>query len=87
MREGEPYLHHEYVGKFQVPSCRSMARPGERCDWVGGERIQEVEEQEEEEEESNNANGGTQSSEMLVDPPYVASGAETVDHTDAPNDA
>lgn len=30
MREREPYLHHEYVGKFQDPSSRSMARPGER---------------------------------------------------------
>ncbi|KAL0372983.1 UNVERIFIED_CONTAM: hypothetical protein Scaly_0979900 [Sesamum calycinum] len=30
MREREPYLHHEYVGKFQDPSGRSMARPGER---------------------------------------------------------
>ncbi|KAL6566125.1 hypothetical protein OROGR_001740 [Orobanche gracilis] len=30
MREREPYLHHLYVGKFQDPSGRSMARPGER---------------------------------------------------------
>lgn len=30
MREREPYLHHEYIGKFQDPSGRSMARPGER---------------------------------------------------------
>ncbi|KAL8497902.1 hypothetical protein ACS0TY_021302 [Phlomoides rotata] len=30
MREREPYLHHEYVGQFQDPSGRSMARPGER---------------------------------------------------------
>ncbi|KAL9242747.1 hypothetical protein vseg_016716 [Gypsophila vaccaria] len=30
MREREPYLHHEYVGKFQDPYGRSMARPGER---------------------------------------------------------
>lgn len=30
MRERDPYLHHEYVGKFQDPSGRSMARPGER---------------------------------------------------------
>lgn len=30
MREREPYLHHEYLGKFQDPSGRSMARPGER---------------------------------------------------------
>ncbi|KAF8379167.1 hypothetical protein HHK36_028596 [Tetracentron sinense] len=30
MRGREPYLHHEYVGKFQDPSARSMARPGER---------------------------------------------------------
>ncbi|CAL5436661.1 unnamed protein product [Camellia sinensis] len=30
MREREPYLHHEYVGKFQDPSGRRMARPGER---------------------------------------------------------
>ncbi|CDP08315.1 unnamed protein product [Coffea canephora] len=30
MREREPYLHHEFVGKFQDPSGRSMARPGER---------------------------------------------------------
>ncbi|BFG31227.1 hypothetical protein CerSpe_175020 [Prunus speciosa] len=30
MREREPYLHHEYVGKFQDPIGRSMARPGER---------------------------------------------------------
>ncbi|KAL5750777.1 hypothetical protein ACOSP7_025380 [Xanthoceras sorbifolium] len=30
MREREPYLHHEYVGKFQDLSERSMARPGER---------------------------------------------------------
>ncbi|KAL9326768.1 hypothetical protein ACSQ67_007413 [Phaseolus vulgaris] len=30
MREREPYLHHEYVGKFQDQSGRRMARPGER---------------------------------------------------------
>ncbi|KAL8053720.1 hypothetical protein ABFX02_05G091600 [Erythranthe guttata] len=30
MREREPYLHHEYVGKFQDPYGRGMARPGER---------------------------------------------------------
>lgn len=30
MREREPYLHHEYVGKFQDQTGRSMARPGER---------------------------------------------------------
>ncbi|KAL5551281.1 hypothetical protein UlMin_001457 [Ulmus minor] len=30
MREREPYLHHEYLGKFQDPCGRSMARPGER---------------------------------------------------------
>ncbi|KAF9624374.1 hypothetical protein IFM89_010541 [Coptis chinensis] len=30
MREREPYLHHEFVGKFQDPSGRSMARPGEK---------------------------------------------------------
>ncbi|TYK12071.1 coiled-coil domain-containing protein 97 [Cucumis melo var. makuwa] len=30
MREREPFLHHEYVGKFQDPSGRGMARPGER---------------------------------------------------------
>ncbi|XP_010518687.1 PREDICTED: coiled-coil domain-containing protein 97 [Tarenaya hassleriana] len=30
MREREPYLHHEYVGKFQDLTGRSMARPGER---------------------------------------------------------
>uniref|UniRef100_A0A803LUB7 CCD97-like C-terminal domain-containing protein n=1 Tax=Chenopodium quinoa TaxID=63459 RepID=A0A803LUB7_CHEQI len=30
MREREPYLHHEYVGKFQDPYGRSMPRPGER---------------------------------------------------------
>ncbi|XP_047322416.1 coiled-coil domain-containing protein 97 [Impatiens glandulifera] len=30
MREREPYLHHEYVGKFQDPSGRNMARPGEK---------------------------------------------------------
>ncbi|GMQ04580.1 hypothetical protein CsSME_00049942 [Camellia sinensis var. sinensis] len=30
MREREPYLHHEYLGKFQDPSGRRMARPGER---------------------------------------------------------
>ncbi|KAJ7944663.1 coiled-coil domain-containing protein 97 [Quillaja saponaria] len=30
MRDREPYLHHEYVGKFQEPSGRGMARPGER---------------------------------------------------------
>nr|KJB25433.1 hypothetical protein B456_004G191100 [Gossypium raimondii] len=30
MREREPYLHHEYLGRFQDLSGRSMARPGER---------------------------------------------------------
>lgn len=30
MREREPYLHHEYLGQFQDPSGRRMARPGER---------------------------------------------------------
>ncbi|XP_024011006.1 coiled-coil domain-containing protein 97 isoform X2 [Eutrema salsugineum] len=30
MRDREPYLHHEYVGKFQDLTGRNMARPGER---------------------------------------------------------
>ncbi|XP_024961448.1 coiled-coil domain-containing protein 97 [Cynara cardunculus var. scolymus] len=30
MRDREPYLHHEFLGKFQDPSGRRMARPGER---------------------------------------------------------
>lgn len=30
MREREPYLHHELLGKFQDPCGRSMSRPGER---------------------------------------------------------
>lgn len=30
MRQRDPYLHHEYVGKFQDPLGRGMARPGER---------------------------------------------------------
>ncbi|CAN1839449.1 Coiled-coil domain-containing protein 97, partial [Linum perenne] len=30
MRHREPYLHHEFVGKFQDQSARSMAKPGER---------------------------------------------------------
>lgn len=30
MREREPYLHHEYLGRFQDPFGRSMVRPGER---------------------------------------------------------
>ncbi|CAH8392437.1 unnamed protein product [Eruca vesicaria subsp. sativa] len=30
MRDREPYLHHEYVGKFQDSIGRNMARPGER---------------------------------------------------------
>ncbi|KAJ4827150.1 hypothetical protein Tsubulata_044530 [Turnera subulata] len=30
MRDREPYLHHEFVGKFQDQSARRMARPGER---------------------------------------------------------
>ncbi|XP_074565798.1 uncharacterized protein LOC141822254 [Curcuma longa] len=30
MREREPYLHHEYLGKFQDPAGRSLSRPGER---------------------------------------------------------
>lgn len=30
MRDREPYLHHEFVGKFQDQSGRRMARPGER---------------------------------------------------------
>ncbi|CAN4099735.1 unnamed protein product [Withania somnifera] len=30
MREREPYLHHEYIGRFRDQSGRSMARPGER---------------------------------------------------------
>uniref|UniRef100_A0A1J3GVQ1 Coiled-coil domain-containing protein 97 n=2 Tax=Noccaea caerulescens TaxID=107243 RepID=A0A1J3GVQ1_NOCCA len=30
MRDREPYLHHEYVGKFQDLIGRNMARPGER---------------------------------------------------------
>ncbi|PRQ41384.1 hypothetical protein RchiOBHm_Chr4g0446321 [Rosa chinensis] len=44
MREGEPYLHHEYVGKFQVSSCRSTARPGERCEQatVSAEELQDL---------------------------------------------
>ncbi|KAF6135476.1 hypothetical protein GIB67_015329 [Kingdonia uniflora] len=29
MREREPYLHHEFVGKFQDPSVRGTVRPGE----------------------------------------------------------
>ncbi|KAI3840078.1 hypothetical protein MKX03_017279 [Papaver bracteatum] len=30
MREREPYLHHEYLGKYQDLFGRSMARPGEK---------------------------------------------------------
>ncbi|KAL8263716.1 hypothetical protein R6Q59_021846 [Mikania micrantha] len=30
MRDREPYLHHEFVGKFQDQSGRQMSRPGER---------------------------------------------------------
>ncbi|KAJ7952604.1 coiled-coil domain-containing protein 97 [Quillaja saponaria] len=30
MRDREPCLHHEYIGKFQDLSGRGMARPGER---------------------------------------------------------
>uniref|UniRef100_A0A7N1A562 CCD97-like C-terminal domain-containing protein n=1 Tax=Kalanchoe fedtschenkoi TaxID=63787 RepID=A0A7N1A562_KALFE len=30
MREREPYLHYEYIGKFQDMTGRRMARPGER---------------------------------------------------------
>ncbi|KAM0945641.1 hypothetical protein DsansV1_C10g0104851 [Dioscorea sansibarensis] len=30
MREREPYLHHELVGRFQDPVGRAMSRPGER---------------------------------------------------------
>jgi hypothetical protein len=30
MRDREPYLHHEYVGKYQDLMARNMARPGER---------------------------------------------------------
>nr|VDD57380.1 unnamed protein product [Brassica oleracea] len=30
MRDREPYLHHEYVGKFQDSMSRNMARHGER---------------------------------------------------------
>ncbi|RLN41838.1 coiled-coil domain-containing protein 97 [Panicum miliaceum] len=30
MWEREPYMHHEYLGCFQDPLGRAMARPGER---------------------------------------------------------
>lgn len=30
MREREPYLHHEMLGRFQDPMGRVMSRPGER---------------------------------------------------------
>uniref|UniRef100_A0A7N0U0A3 CCD97-like C-terminal domain-containing protein n=1 Tax=Kalanchoe fedtschenkoi TaxID=63787 RepID=A0A7N0U0A3_KALFE len=30
MREREPYLHYEYIGKFQDMTGRRMSRPGER---------------------------------------------------------
>lgn len=30
MRERAPLLHHEYVGRFQDPTTRGFARPGER---------------------------------------------------------
>ncbi|PKU85682.1 coiled-coil domain-containing protein 97 [Dendrobium catenatum] len=30
MREREPYLHHEYVGRFQDPVGRVSSRPGEK---------------------------------------------------------
>ncbi|PKA46131.1 hypothetical protein AXF42_Ash015422 [Apostasia shenzhenica] len=30
MREREPYLHHEYVGRFQDPAGRVLYRPGEK---------------------------------------------------------
>ncbi|XP_071689385.1 uncharacterized protein [Rutidosis leptorrhynchoides] len=30
MRDREPYLHHEFVGKFQDQSGRRMSRPGEK---------------------------------------------------------
>ncbi|XP_059642788.1 uncharacterized protein LOC132284681 [Cornus florida] len=42
MREREPYLHHEYVGQFQDPSGRSMARPGERWSETLMRRSEEV---------------------------------------------
>lgn len=30
MREREPYLHHEYVGRWQDQTGRMMSRPGEK---------------------------------------------------------
>ncbi|XP_020978049.1 coiled-coil domain-containing protein 97 [Arachis ipaensis] len=43
MREREPYLHHEYVGKFQDQSSRGMARPGERWSETLMRRCEEAE--------------------------------------------
>ncbi|MED6136717.1 hypothetical protein PIB30_058412 [Stylosanthes scabra] len=43
MREREPYLHHEYVGKFQDQSGRGMARPGERWSETLMRRCEEAE--------------------------------------------
>ncbi|KAF3448213.1 hypothetical protein FNV43_RR08926 [Rhamnella rubrinervis] len=98
MREREPYLHHEYVGKFQDLSGRRMARPGEQ--WsetllrraeeailiakIRGEqqRNQEQEMEEEEEEEEEDEE------EEPRDANGGANSAEILsDHLDATNGA
>lgn len=43
MREREPYLHHEMLGKFQDPMGRAMSRPGERWSETLMRRCEEAE--------------------------------------------
>ncbi|CDY09509.1 BnaC02g20510D [Brassica napus] len=51
IRDREPYLHHEYVGKFQDSMSRNMARPGERWSETLMRRAEEAALESEEESE------------------------------------
>lgn len=43
MREREPYLHYEILGRFQDPMGRVMSRPGERWSETLLRRCEEAE--------------------------------------------
>ncbi|GKF89535.1 coiled-coil domain-containing protein 97, partial [Tanacetum coccineum] len=42
MRDREPYLHHDFVGKFQDQIGRRMSRPGEKWSKTLLKRVKEA---------------------------------------------
>ncbi|CDY28979.1 BnaA02g24970D [Brassica napus] len=71
MRDREPYLHHEYVGKFQDSMGRNMARPGERWSETLMRRAEEAALESEEESEQEEVE--TEDEEEEEEKPIVAS--------------